>query len=415
MLGEFIGTVDAMDAVHTIVRDLLTEQQQRTGYEVSMREKFSSRAVHSLKIPDISPPSILKERIRDRATYFTHAIGLYVDGKKLAVVANQEAADSILAAVKEQYEDLLESDGRTQVETVEFVENVECRPHAISPGEIQDAEAVRMLLVQGTDKEETHIIQKGESLWTIASARGLTVDEIRQANPQIRDVDLIHPGDSISLVVADPYLTIKSTETYWYIRYLPYQIQTHQDSTLWPWQRIVQQAGRRGEEKVMVRISREAGLETTREVLRVERLSEPVTHIVTQGTKTIPNYGTGRFILPAAGPVTSGFGWRRRGWHTGIDMAMSVGTPIHAADSGMVVSAGWQSGYGQTIRIDHGQGRFVTVYAHLSRIAVNLGQVVETGQVIGYSGNTGNSTGPHLHFEIRVDGVPRDPTDFFPD
>jgi murein DD-endopeptidase MepM/ murein hydrolase activator NlpD len=114
------------------------------------------------------------------------------------------------------------------------------------------------------------------------------------------------------------------------------------------------------------------------------------------------------FIWPVNGPVTSPFGMRWGRLHTGIDIGASSGTPIHAAASGRVIYAGWMDGYGNLVFIDHGRG-ISTGYAHQSSIAVSNGQTVTQGQVIGYVGCTGHCFGPHLHFEVRVNGTPVDP------
>jgi len=130
-------------------------------------------------------------------------------------------------------------------------------------------------------------------------------------------------------------------------------------------------------------------------------------------------HGTGRLVWPVAGPVVSGFGWRVhpifhvRKFHTGIDIGAGYGTPIHAADSGTVIYAAGMSGYGNVIVIDHGGG-LSTLYAHQSGFATGMGAGVSRGQVIGYVGSTGYSTGPHLHFEVRVGGSPVDPMGYLP-
>ena len=116
----------------------------------------------------------------------------------------------------------------------------------------------------------------------------------------------------------------------------------------------------------------------------------------------------GRLQWPAQGPVTSPFGPRWGRMHTGIDIGAGEGAPIVAAAAGDVIVAGWVEGYGNTVVIDHGGG-VATLYGHQSSIAVAVGQVVAAGQQIGLVGNTGHSTGPHLHFEVRVDGSPVDP------
>jgi murein DD-endopeptidase MepM/ murein hydrolase activator NlpD len=114
------------------------------------------------------------------------------------------------------------------------------------------------------------------------------------------------------------------------------------------------------------------------------------------------------FIWPVNGPVTSPFGWRWGRMHEGIDIGVGSGTPIHAAASGRVVYAGWMSGYGNLVAIDHGRG-ISTAYGHQASVAVSVGQVVSQGQTVGYVGCTGHCFGPHLHFEVRINGAPVDP------
>ena len=122
-------------------------------------------------------------------------------------------------------------------------------------------------------------------------------------------------------------------------------------------------------------------------------------------------------LWPVTGNITSGFGYRRspfdasREFHAGIDVAAPRGTAVHATAAGTVRMASWNGGYGNVIFLDHGFG-YVTVYAHLSRISVRVGQIVEKGQVIGLVGSTGRSTGPHLHYEVRVGGATVNPMRF---
>ncbi|MBS6627059.1 MAG: peptidoglycan DD-metalloendopeptidase family protein [Veillonella sp. oral taxon 780] len=132
------------------------------------------------------------------------------------------------------------------------------------------------------------------------------------------------------------------------------------------------------------------------------------------GATTTWVQGTGQLAAPVNAPITSDFGWRihpiygTSRLHAGTDFGVDEGTPVHAADGGVVVEAGWISGYGYTVIIDHGNG-MSTLYAHNSDVAVSPGQTVSKGQVVSYSGNTGGSTGPHLHFEVRINGEPTDP------
>ena len=124
--------------------------------------------------------------------------------------------------------------------------------------------------------------------------------------------------------------------------------------------------------------------------------------------------GTGAMSWPCSGPITSPFGYRTHPifgttiFHAGIDIGVDYGTPIHAADSGVVVYSGWISGYGNAVIIDHGGG-VSTLYGHNQSLAVSEGQSVSKGSVIAYAGSTGNSTGPHCHFEVDVNGSPVNP------
>jgi murein DD-endopeptidase MepM/ murein hydrolase activator NlpD len=121
--------------------------------------------------------------------------------------------------------------------------------------------------------------------------------------------------------------------------------------------------------------------------------------------------GTGRFVYPMNGTFTSPFGMRWGRLHAGIDIAGPIGTPIRAADGGRVAIAGVVSGYGNYTCIQHGNG-LSTCYGHQSSIGVSVGQTVKKGQVIGLCGNTGHSTGPHLHFEVRINGNPVNPMSY---
>ena len=135
-----------------------------------------------------------------------------------------------------------------------------------------------------------------------------------------------------------------------------------------------------------------------------------VKKIVVKGTKKLPKTApTGTFIMPVSGyTLTSEFGWRWGRNHDGLDLACGTGTPIYASDGGTVVYAGWYSGYGLFVEIDHGNG-IRTRYGHCNSINVSVGEKVYQGQKIAEVGNTGNSFGSHCHFEIVVNGTPVDP------
>ena len=155
------------------------------------------------------------------------------------------------------------------------------------------------------------------------------------------------------------------------------------------------------------------------EIERLEQESKRIEQELLNMTSKWGDYGGGAMAWPVLGPVTSEFGNRyhpitgRYTMHNGIDIGASSGTPVHAAADGIVYFAGWNNGgYGNLIMIDNGSG-IVTMYAHLSGFASGANQVVYRGDIIGYVGSTGNSTGPHLHFEVRVSGSPQNPRGWF--
>ncbi len=159
---------------------------------------------------------------------------------------------------------------------------------------------------------------------------------------------------------------------------------------------------------------------------QLQRDSQNITLLIQQRISYLPRatrpegtiiYGTGRLSYPSQAPITSSFGWRMhpilgyRRFHSGTDFGAGSGSPIRTAGDGRVIFAGWQGGYGNTVIIDHGGG-ITTLYGHASELYVQEGQQVEKGQAIAAVGSTGLSTGPHLHFEVRVNGEPENPMNY---
>jgi murein DD-endopeptidase MepM/ murein hydrolase activator NlpD len=153
-----------------------------------------------------------------------------------------------------------------------------------------------------------------------------------------------------------------------------------------------------------------------------EQTSREIEDLIRRRERQNPDiaYGTGRMNWPVrGGRRSSGFGWRRhpvlgvKKFHNGQDIAVPAGTSVYAADSGIVVVSGMRGGYGNYVAIDHGRG-ISTGYAHNSRLLVSRGEIVIRGQKIALAGSTGLSTGPHVHFEVRRNGVPVNPLPYLP-
>lgn len=210
-----------------------------------------------------------------------------------------------------------------------------------------------------------------------------------------------------------------------YTREIAYDITTEYDESQPSSYEKVKTEGENGEEEVTVRTVYVDGVQTDAYETDSEVIKEAVDEVVVKGsdsssegtssssTSSSSSYGSGSFIwpVPYTHNITSEFGMRWGRLHGGIDIADGgvYGQPIVAADSGTVILAGNQGdGYGNYVIIDHGNG-YKTLYGHMSSVAAYTGQQVSQGEVIGYVGSTGNSTGPHLHFEIRVNDVQTDP------
>ncbi len=178
-----------------------------------------------------------------------------------------------------------------------------------------------------------------------------------------------------------------------------------------------QAAAERAAKAERERIAREQKLAQERARREQERAEKSAGYVKSDDVETFIPEGTGEMMYPIVGPVTSEYGWRTHPifggskFHSGIDIGGDYGEPIRAARGGVVTHSGWIDGYGNTVMIDHGGG-LVTLYGHNQSLAVNVGQKVQQGQVVAYCGSTGNSTGPHCHFEVRKNGEPVSPYDY---
>ncbi|MGE4284156.1 MAG: peptidoglycan DD-metalloendopeptidase family protein, partial [Clostridia bacterium] len=265
-------------------------------------------------------------------------------------------------------------------------------------------------LSQLKDEVKKYKIKEKDTLWGIAQIYKTPVEEIIRINPGLKED--IQPGQEINLTVPEPVLGIETREVIAYNEDIPFEVKEIQDSDLYQGRRTIVDKGFNGEQKVEAEIIKVNGIETGKEVIKTYVLSEPKIQTEKVGIKKLPpKYGTGVFRRPTYGIITSRFGSRGREWHTGIDLAGNTGDPIYAADGGKVIFAGRQGNYGLLVRISH-DNEYITYYGHCSKLLVQVGQRVAKGELIAKVGNTGRSTGPHVHFEVRKDGTPVNPLNY---
>ena len=409
--GEVLGYVSDVEVVKEAAALLAESEASRIGAQVvpANPPSFARR-----RLPEgtaLLSPTDAAGLLSDKMEFLASGYVICVEGQDVVALPSEEDARLVLADLREQYVKSISGKGQTTVEEVLIKENIEIKEKTVSTRMFRSRDEALQILARGTDKIVTHVVQRGECLWTIAEANHMTVDDLKRANPQVQG-DLIHVGDSLNLVVPDPYVTFESKEKVVVSVAIPFDTVVTYDESLWPWQERVLVEGKNGEKLVTQEVVRENGQEVSRRVVDERILSYPVTRKVVRGSKQVPPLGSGQLAWPVKGRVTSYFGWRWGSFHSGVDIAAATGTPVLAADNGMVSYAGWNGGYGRLVLIDHGNG-MVTAYAHLSSYAVSVGDRVEKGQVIGYVGSSGNSTGPHLHFEVRVNGVAVNPLDYY--
>lgn len=214
------------------------------------------------------------------------------------------------------------------------------------------------------------------------------------------------------LAQLSPRLDVSATRSVTYTEAIPYETITRENDTLDQTYRATVQEGSEGEAVVTAQIETLDGEEQRRTILARTVLSQATDEIVEVGTRNV-GIGTGDFMVPVSSyTFTSGFKMRWGRLHGGVDLAVPEGTPVYAADNGKVIVAGnLGDGYGNYIILDHQNG-YKTLYAHNSELLVSVGDVVAQGEQIALSGNTGNSTGPHVHFEIQVNDEKVDPQQF---
>ncbi len=262
---------------------------------------------------------------------------------------------------------------------------------------------------------DRHVVAEGESLWSIAQHYRVSLSSLASGNG-LSEEALIHPG--LKLQIPDSKASIPATRS----AAKDAKPTTPTVSTaivVGPGQNLGQIARRHG---VSVSAIVEANRLRSAEFIRAgQRLVIPGVAASLPRHQTPPasvppppaQRVAAGFLWPARGFMTSGFGWRRSHHHNGIDIAANRGSPIMAAMAGTVIFAGWYYGYGLAVIIDHGGG-LTTIYGHASSIMVHPGDEVEAGQMVARVGCTGTCSGPHLHFEVRVDGQPSNPLLYLP-
>ncbi len=309
----------------------------------------------------------------------------------------------------EQPEESVDADVAAQsvndgVKYVGFSDKIQVMETYVDKSQVSSKEAAYEELTAENAEPSIYVVQPGDSLSGIAAKYNMSVEDVKALNPGIESDDNIYYDDRLTVSVpsAAVQILVQKQETYKEDYYA--DVVYEDDGEMFIGESEVVQEGQAGTHTVTDLVTYKGDTEYDREQLQETVQVAAVAQVVKRGTKSRPSY-----MYPCTNwPITSRFGYRWGRLHAGTDVGVMTGTTVRASRAGQVTVAGWLGGYGNCVMIDHGDG-VTTVYGHLSEITVSVGEYVDQGERIALSGNTGRSTGPHLHFEIRINGTPVDP------
>lgn len=358
--------------------------------------------------------SEIKTAMKEDLSYCATAYAIKVNGKEVAYLETESEAKKALNEYKEKVIEDLDSnaDKLKKVDVLEDVTLIKKRMPAEKMEKMDDTVSTISKIETGDIEEKKHIIKGEENFWTLSIDYNVSVEDIEKSNPD-KDTKKLKEGDEVIIPIAKPLLTIRSQEEEKVEEEVDFDIEYEVDNELYEGKEEVRVEGEKGKVEKEIQIERYNSQVVSKEVVSEHIVKEPVTKVIAKGTKKMPQgTSTGSFNMPTRGSVTSTYGHRWGRLHGGLDIGANIGEPIVASDGGVIKYAQFNNGgYGYMVDIDHGNG-YVTRYAHCSELYVNVGDRVNQGDIIAAVGNTGRSTGPHLHFEVRKNGNPENPQDY---
>ena len=416
--GETIGYI-SNESVYLEARNLAIEKlsvglsdNERVDYLDTPKYELSLVSLNSL----VDTTMLSDNLIRASDANITNACGVFIDGEFLCAVKNQNDARSVFGDILEKQDVQGDNAVAGFVESVDYVQGL----YPDNDNTMWDAEKLQQKLSGSKQSAKYYIAQPGDSFSKIASDHRLTVSELKALNPELGETILI--GSRLCVAKAVNYVTPKVTQTYVRTEEIDYETQTVRNAKLFSGDRRVIRKGEKGVDQVTVSVTTVNGVVIDMEEIERVTVKQPVDEKVEVGTASAGSagyyggsYSARGFMWPAptARMISQYFG---HNGHRGLDITTSgaLGKPIVASASGVVEIAGSTgNSYGQQVLINHGNG-IKTRYAHCvyGSIKVRVGQRVTAGQQIASIGSTGNSTGPHLHFEVIVNGAVVNPLNY---
>ena len=357
--------------------------------------------------------------LKQEGDAITELSGLYINGKFEGALATNEELDSVLEEILGHYATGVANERAEFIPKVEVVDGLYPSASVMSPVDLKKRLTAQQVVAKYYE------IQSGDSLRSIARKFDMTLSELQALNPKAGDN--IYVGDKLLVQRPQPYLQVQTVRTITYEEEIAYKTEKVKDPTEYSFYERVKTSGKNGVQKITAEVVLVDGIEQSRKVVSTKVVKQPVNRVLVVGSKEInPNAtkgeATGMFIWPVPGHtrISSDYydvdpGARGRyGVHGAIDINDSriKNATIVASDGGRVVEAVWGHwSYGNYITIDHGGG-IKTRYAHCSTLLVKTGEKVKQGQAIAKVGDTGATSAYHLHFEVRVNGVRKNPMNY---
>nr|WP_326166203.1 peptidoglycan DD-metalloendopeptidase family protein [uncultured Oscillibacter sp.] len=408
--GKVLGSLADQKEAEEARADLEEVTARTLGRSFTIDDSLIQYSSGLLRREDLVDKETYEEELSQEVGMVTAAYCLYVDGERIGATPYKGALDQLL----EQIQLSATNEGTI---SVSFAEDVDIKAEYVPTADLMNLGYLAETLYSTKTAEVTYTVAKGDTWSEIAEDHGLTSKELLDLNPGY-DIDKLQIGEILTMSASVPYLTMTVVQQERYVDTVAFDVEYTDSPDLYKGDYKVTSAGEFGAADTVANVTYINGAETERTVLSSVTLRDPITEYRLRGTKDRPTWlPTGTFRWPTTGRISSRFGGRKSPGgigstnHKGIDIAVPYGTPIYAADGGTVTYSGWMSGYGYLVQIDHGNG-YVTRYGHNSSLTVSVGAKVYKGQQIARAGSTGNSTGNHCHFEIRYNGVARNPLNY---
>ncbi len=407
--GQRLGVVETEEAFQQVVSTVEDQATDILGYDYTINSDVTyERAL--IKQGAFTDEAVFENYLFDQIGEVMKTYLLTVDGQFIGAYNDYDALEQLLESIKAQY--MTDNTG-----TAAFVEGVEITYGYAPSNVLQGLDEIHAALTANTAGETTYTVVSGDTYSGIAYANDMSLTELMTLNPNA-SLDRLMPGDMLTIKVAIPYLSVRTTESISYTESIACPVEEVQDSSMYTGTSKITTQGVAGEQVIDADVIFINGIEQERTITNTTVTREPTTTVKAVGTKERPKtMPTGSFSWPCAGHISSYFGYRTlrgcRDYHSGVDIAGSYGTSIYAADGGTVTFSGYKSGYGYVVIISHGSG-VQSYYGHCSSLLVSAGTAVYKGQLIARMGSTGNSTGNHCHFEIRLNGTAVNPLSYLP-